>query len=197
VSTPSPTTLIARLEEELRDLWAKAEEPGAAPVSRVCTMNLEIVAGSRALLERYAPVVDEVTASIPVRVILASVEPDAPGDDITGSATAVCYLEAGKNICSERITLAATGSASTRSASAIEAFLVPEIPTALVWLGRVHVDDPVFEDLANHARRIILDSDYTSLSSLLHVAAWARKHRDRPHVAVTDRGTSVILLESR
>jgi glucose-6-phosphate dehydrogenase assembly protein OpcA len=146
-------------------------------------MNLEVVASSRALLDRYTPVVDEVTSSIPSRVILASVEPDAPGDEITGFATAVCSLEAGRNICSERITLSATGNACARSASAIEAFLVPEIPTALVWLGRVHVDDPVFEDLANDAHRIILDSMYTSLGSLLQVAAWARTHPNGPHVS--------------
>ena len=137
--------LIARLEKELRDLWAQPEDPSAPPKSRVCTMNLEVVASSRALLERYMPVIDEVTASIPARVILASIEPDAEGDEITGQATAVCSIEGGRNICSERITLSATGNACARSASAIEAFLVPEIPTALVWLGRVHVEDPVFE----------------------------------------------------
>ena len=177
------STLIARLEEELRDLWAQPDDPSAPPKSRVCTMNLEVVAGSRELLERYTPVVDEVTASIPSRVILASIEPDAPGDEITGTATAVCSITGGRNICSERISLAATGTACPRSASAIEAFLVPEIPTALVWLGRVHVDDPVFEDLANDAHRIILDSMYTSLASLLHVAAWARKQVNGPHVS--------------
>jgi glucose-6-phosphate dehydrogenase assembly protein OpcA len=177
------SSLIARLEKELRELWAQPEDPSAPPKSRVCTMNLEVVAGSRALLERYTPVIDEVTASIPSRVILASIEPDAPGDEITGEATAVCSLEAGRNICSERITLAATGNACARSASAIEAFLVPEIPTALVWLGRVHVDDPVFEDLANDAHRIILDSMYTSLASLLNVAAWARKQPNGPNVS--------------
>jgi len=175
--------LITRLEKELRDLWAQPEDPTAPPKSRVCTMNLEVVASSRALLERYAPVIDEVTANIPSRVILASVEPDADGDDITGHATAVCSIEGGRNICSERITLWATGNACARAASAIEAFLVPEIPTALVWLGRVHVEDPVFEDLANDAHRIILDSMYTSLGSLLHVAAWARRHVNGPHVS--------------
>ncbi|MBX3189015.1 MAG: glucose-6-phosphate dehydrogenase assembly protein OpcA [Labilithrix sp.] len=177
------TALIARLEKELRDLWTEPKGAGAAPMSRVCTMNLEVVAGSRELLERYMPVVDEVTASLPSRVILASIEPDAPGDEIAGSATAVCSLEAGKNICSERITLAAKGNASVRAASAMEAFLVPEIPTALVWLGRVHVDDPVFEDLASDAQRIVLDSEYTSFASVLHVAAWARKRAEAPEIA--------------
>ncbi|MDB4947218.1 MAG: hypothetical protein JWP97_6752 [Labilithrix sp.] len=172
--------LIARLDRELRALWTSPDDPTAAPKSRVCTMNLEVVASSRELLERYTPVVDEVTSSIPSRVILASVEPDAEGDDLSGTATAVCGPE---GICSERITLKALGHASARSASAIEAFLVPEIPTALVWLGRVHVDDPVFEDLATDADRIILDSMYTSLGSLLQVAAWARQQSNGPHVS--------------
>jgi len=182
-SAGSTTSVIARLEKELRDLWAQPDDPGAMPKSRVCTMNIEVVAGSRALLDRYMPVIDEVTASIPARVILAAIEPDAAGDEITGTATAVCSIEGGRNICSERITLWATGNACARSASAIEAFLVPEIPTALVWLGRVHVDDPVFEDLANDAHRIILDSLFTSLGSLLHVAAWARKQPDGPKIS--------------
>lgn len=183
MSSGGASNLISRLEKELRDLWAQPEDPSAMPKSRVCTMNLEIVAGSRALLDRYMPVVDEVTASIPSRVILAAIEPDGPGDEITGNATAVCSVEGGRNICSERITLFASGNACARSASAMEAFLVPEIPTALVWLGRVHTDDPVFEDLANDAHRIVVDSMYTSLASLLHVVQWARKQANAPEIS--------------
>jgi glucose-6-phosphate dehydrogenase assembly protein OpcA len=177
------SNLIARLENDLRDLWKPSEDPAAPPLWRVCTMNLEVVAPTTELLERYTPVVDEVTASIPARAILASIEPDADVDEFGGSATAVCSLEGGKKICSERITLACRGNAATRAASAIEAFLVPEIPTALVWLGRVHVDDPIFEDLSNDANRIILDSEYTSISSVIHVASWARQRRNAPEIA--------------
>ncbi|HVJ93591.1 MAG TPA: glucose-6-phosphate dehydrogenase assembly protein OpcA [Labilithrix sp.] len=179
----SPSSLIARLERELRDIWKQPEDPTAPPLSRVCTMNIEVVAPTRELLERYTPVIDEVTASIPARAILASLEPEAPADEITGSAAAVCALEGGKKVCSERITLSCRGNAAARAASAIEAFLVPEIPTALVWLGRVHVDDPVFEDLSNDASRIVLDSEYTSISSVIGVAAWARKQRNAPEIA--------------
>lgn len=171
------SNLIARLENELRELWKQPEDPTAPPLSRVCTMNIEVVAETKELLDRYTPVVDEVTSSIPARAILASIEPDSPDEELTGSATVVCSLAGGKKICSERITLGFHGNASARAASAIEAFLVPEIPTALVWLGRVHTDDPVFEDLARSASRIILDSEYTSISSVIHVAAWARSQR--------------------
>lgn len=173
---------IARLDKELRALWAPPEDPNDIPLSRVCTMNIEVVAPTSELLDRYTPVVDEVTASIPARAILASIEPDAPGEELSGNATAVCSLEGGKKICSERIVLNCRGSGAARAASAMEAFLVPEIPTALVWLGKVHVDDPVFEDLANDAHRIILDSEYTSVTSVIQVAAWARKQPNAPRI---------------
>ena len=61
---PSASGLISRLEKELRDLWKAPEDPSEAPLSRVCTMNIEVVAPSAELLERYTPVVDEVTSSI-------------------------------------------------------------------------------------------------------------------------------------
>ncbi len=175
------TNLIARIEKELRDVWA-APDPSGIPVSRVCTMNLVVVAGSLHTRDKYTRVVDDVTASIPARAIVSAVVPDEPGDVLDGSATAVCYLHDGKKVCSERVLLEAKGSASARVASAIEALLVPEIPTALVWLGRVHVDDPIFEALAENADRVLLDSEYTSLASLLHVARWAREHVARLHV---------------
>lgn len=174
---------IARIEGELRDLWRVPEDPGGAPLTRVCTMNLEVVAPTEELLERYTPVVDEVTAGIPARAILAAIEPEHPGDALDGSATAVCSLEGGRNICSERVTLLCHGNAAARAASAIEALLVPEIPTALVWLGRVHADDPVFEALASDVQRVILDSEYTSIASVIHIVAWARQRRVAPEVS--------------
>jgi glucose-6-phosphate dehydrogenase assembly protein OpcA len=61
--------------------------------------------------------------------------------------------------------------------------LVPEIPTALVWLARVHVDDPVFSSLADDASRVVLDTEYTSLSSLLQLSRWARGATNRPNIA--------------
>lgn len=182
MSAPSATNLIARLEKELRDVWT-APDPSGIPLSRVCTMNLVVVAGTHELRDRYTPVVDEVTASIPARAIIVSVEPDAEGDELEGSATAVCSLDGGRKVCSERVLLAAKGNASARVASAIEALLVPEIPTAVVWLGRVHVDDPLFEALAATADRVLLDSEYTTVSSLVHVCRWARSSGGHMHVS--------------
>jgi glucose-6-phosphate dehydrogenase assembly protein OpcA len=175
--------VIASIERQLRDLWTTPTAPGELPKTRVCTMNLVVIAGSSAIADRYTSVVDEVTASIPARAIVVSLEPDAPGAALSGDATAVCAVGESQGVCSERVRLAASGSTCARVASAVEALCVPEIPTTLVWLGRVHVDDPVFLAIANTAERVILDTEYTSLGSLMKLAAWARAEVGRPAVA--------------
>jgi glucose-6-phosphate dehydrogenase assembly protein OpcA len=124
-----------------------------------------------------------VTASIPARAILVALAPDAEDSELGGDATAVCSVLGGQNVCSERVRLVAQGGVCTRVASVVDSLLVPEIPTALVWLGRVHVTDPVFLSLSTSAQRIITDSEYTSLSSLLHLAAWARRGSSHAHIA--------------
>ncbi len=176
--------VIARIERELRDLWSIPATPGELPKTRVCTMNLVVIAGSRGMADRYTAVVDDITGSIPARAILVALEPEAPAGTLDGDVSAICAVagEAGSS-CSERVRLTATGSTCARVASAVEALCVPEIPTTLVWLGRVHVDDPVFLALANRAERVILDTEYTSLGSLMKLAAWARGERGRPAVA--------------
>jgi glucose-6-phosphate dehydrogenase assembly protein OpcA len=191
-TTPPPSlsgvpmsSVIGRLEAELRDMWASPVKPGEPTKSRVCTMNLVVVAQSKALAELYTPVIDEVTASIPSRAIIVALEPDAPSAALEGNATAVCSVAKGSEgaLCSERITLSASGHTCVRVGSAVEALAMPELPTTLVWLGRVHTDDPVFASIASDAQRVILDTEYTSLSSLVKVAAWSRGGEGRAAVA--------------
>ncbi|MBL8606922.1 MAG: hypothetical protein JNL38_06365, partial [Myxococcales bacterium] len=68
----SASAVVGRLEKALRDVWQApdVERGSIPPRSRACTMNLVVVAGSTELAERYTPVVDEVTRSIPARSII-------------------------------------------------------------------------------------------------------------------------------
>jgi glucose-6-phosphate dehydrogenase assembly protein OpcA len=186
ISPPAaPSAVLSRVEKELRDLYDPLPGGSGEPArARACTMNLVVVAGTRAIADRYTPVVDEVTRVIPSRAIVVALDPDAPDDALEADTTAVCTKgEEGQIVCSERVRLAALGTICHRVGSAVEALCVPEIPTTLVWLGRVRVDDPVFQSVAANAQRIVLDTDYTSLGSLLRLAKWARETPGRPHVA--------------
>jgi glucose-6-phosphate dehydrogenase assembly protein OpcA len=158
-------------------------KPGEAPKARACTMNLVVASSSREVSERYTAVVDEVTASVPSRAIQVTLEPEVATRALEGDASAVCAPGDAGAVCSERLRLFASGSVCARVASAVEALLVPEIPTVLVWLGRVHTDDDVFTSMAANAQRVVLDTEYTSLSSLLQLARWARETDGGPALA--------------
>ncbi len=185
ISPPAPASaVLTRIEKELLEIWSPPTSPSEAPKARACTMNLVVVAGEREIAALYTPVVDDVTRGIPARAIIVALDPDAQANALEADTTAVCVKgEAGQIVCSERVRLVALGGVCDRVGSAVEALCVPEIPTTLVWLGRVHVDDPVFLSLAMNAQRIVLDTDYTSLTSLLHLARWARQDVTRPHIA--------------
>ena len=45
-----------------------------------------------------------------------------------------------------------------RVASCVDALCAADVPTTLVWLGRVHVDDPAFAPLARGSHRVVLDA---------------------------------------
>ncbi len=175
----SAAAVLSAIEQQLREIWVPKE--GEPARSRVCTMNLVVVAGTPRLADSYTKVVDEVTSSLPARAIVVALDPDDGDGSLSGDVSAVCGTDEDAAY-SERVRLSAKGSVCARIASAVEALLVPELPTTLVWLGRVHVDDPVFAALARDASRVVLDTEYTSLSSLLSLARWARAEPGRAAV---------------
>ncbi len=182
----SPGRVLARLDDELRAFWAAAPQPGEMPRARACTMNLVVVAASPALAQQWLPVVDEVLLGVPARAIVVGLDPDG-ADALEGSATAVCTPAAsgGPAVCSERVSLLARGAVCARLSSCVAALSATDVPTTLVWLGRVHADDPAFAPLARDATRVVLDASLGSLTSLAHVIYWARARpaSDRPGVA--------------
>lgn len=178
----SPSETLAAIERDLRTSWAPPAD-GSPPKTRVCTMNLVVVAESPILAERYLPVADEVAKSALARAIVVALAPDDPSSELTGEGTAICGVDEGPDTCIERVRLFAKGNMCTRVASTIEALLVPEIPTTLVWLGKVYVDDAVFVSLAKVAHQIVTDSEYTSIANLVQLARWSRESSDRPKIA--------------
>jgi glucose-6-phosphate dehydrogenase assembly protein OpcA len=187
VSDPaSPRAVLEHIDAELRALWTMPPAPGQMPTARACTMNLVVVASSPALAEAWVPVVDQVVLAVPARAIIVGLDVDG-ADGLEAGATAVCTPSAsgGPAVCSERITLVARGRVCARLPSCVATLCATDVPTTLVWLGRVHADDPVFEPLARDASRIVLDAAQGSLGSLANVVYWARARAgvDRPGVA--------------
>ena len=178
------SSVLTRIERDLRELWAQPSGSNllAPPTARACTMNLVVVAGSSDLADRYTRVVDEVAAAIPSRAIVVALEAETIESGLTGTVIKVGPPDEAY-VGSERVRLTASGQVVDRVASAVESLCVPEVPTTLVWLGRVHLDDPVFGSLMREVQRVILDTDYTSLTSLV---ALAKMTAGRPNAELAD-----------
>jgi glucose-6-phosphate dehydrogenase assembly protein OpcA len=95
-------------------------------------------------------------------------------------------VSGGPAVCSERVSLLARGAVCARLASCVAALSATDVPMTLVWLGRVHADDPAFAPLARDATRVVLDASLGSLTSLAHVVYWARARAASDRAGVAD-----------
>lgn len=186
-ATSRPSEALARVDAELRELRTSAPATrGQAARAYIRTMNLVVVAATPERAAGWVPVVDEVLQSVPARAIVVGLDPDGR-DALEAGTTAICTPgeQGAQIVCSERVTLVARGGVCARLPSCVAALCSSDVPTTLVWLGRVHAEDPVFEALALDTSRIVLDAAQGSLGSLASVVAWARGRREgeRPGVA--------------
>jgi glucose-6-phosphate dehydrogenase assembly protein OpcA len=179
--------VLAQVDAELRAFWSAPPSPGELPKARACTMNLVVVAGAPALAAQWVPVVDEVVQGVPARAIVVGIDPGGE-DNLVASVSAVCTPGSASGlVCSERVTLLASGACYNRLPSCIDALRATDVPMTLVWLpSPVQVGDPVFAAIASDASRIVLDSATASLASLGHVARWAEDGTAGPRPAVAD-----------
>ncbi len=180
-ATGHPAGVLAQAESDLRALWSTPPTQGQVPKTRACTMNL-IVVVPNAALERWGPIVDDVLLEVPARAVVVGLDPDGQ-DEIEAAVSAVCAPGAGTVVCSERVTLRMGGALTARVASCVDALCMSDVPTALVWPGRVRVEDPAFAPLAAAAHRVVLEAT-GSLSSLANVVRWAqaRPAGERPGI---------------
>ena len=178
----SPGALLDQVDRELRAFWSTPPAAGELPKARACTRNLVVVAATQQVADRWIAIVDEVLQSIPARAIVVGLDPDGP-DGLDAATTAVCTPGEGGGgpVCSERVAIQARGAGCNRLASFLETLCATDVPTTLVWLGRVHADDLVFAPLARDADRIILDAAQGSLTDLARVVRWATRQGAASH----------------
>ncbi len=179
IESDTPRTVdLAAIERELHRLWVAPPGGGQPTVTRACMSNL-IIFCATAEQGRAAADVGAIVQQHPSRVLLLVSDPaDSGAGEITAYVSAHCHLGGDKGqICSEHITVNATGGTVRRLPSVARSLLIGDLPTALWWAvpDAPPLGGELFSDLSSMAEHVIYDSLgwREPGRSVIATAAWA------------------------
>ncbi|MFO0616565.1 MAG: glucose-6-phosphate dehydrogenase assembly protein OpcA [Polyangiaceae bacterium] len=150
---------VTMIERELASLWRQASSDDRA-VTRACSWNLLIHVAEGEDVDAARALVDKVVMPVPSRAIVLVPRPNDAGKEVEAFVSANCQVAPGgkgKLLCSEEITILTRGVGDRLVPSLVRALLVPDVPTALLWIGPPPADPrqiPYFECVD----RLIFDS---------------------------------------
>lgn len=150
---------VTMIERELASLWRQASSNERA-VTRACSWNLLIHVADGEDVDAARALVDKVVLPVPSRAIVLIPRPNESGKEVEAYVSANCQVAPGgkgKLLCSEEITILTRGAGDRFVPSLVRALLVPDVPTALLWIGPPPADPkaiPYFECVD----RLIFDS---------------------------------------
>jgi glucose-6-phosphate dehydrogenase assembly protein OpcA len=162
-SKPSLSDQVALkdVERELNRRMRIVQGPGESPILRACMSNLVIYCDRQELADQVGLEIPDIVATHPARVLLLIAEPSAEAGDMSATvAVRGRVVDPGRWVCSEFVTLHATGRASERLPYAVRGLLIGDLPTNLWWAAPQppSMAGPLLYDLAEHAQQIIYDS---------------------------------------
>lgn len=161
-----------RIEQELMALWRKAaerarESGGRLAVARACLWNFIVHAGGEHEYRRTKRTLDEVSETIPARILALHETLDESQSAVVGDdgAPLRAYVEANyrkvsggrREVVAEEITLEATRLQSQRLPGLCRSLLLADVPTAL-FVRNPAGDYKWLPQLARDADRLVFDS---------------------------------------
>ena len=156
---------VADLEAELSALWrsvAEGPQPSTAghAVIRACALNLLVYVESEEEGREVSNVVSQVTLQNPCRAIVMITQPTSPQTALTAWISAHCHLPvAGENqVCSEEISVAASGEAVADLASVVVPLTVSGLPVYLWWRAGRYQPPSHFKQILRISDHVFVDS---------------------------------------
>ncbi|MDW8344980.1 MAG: glucose-6-phosphate dehydrogenase assembly protein OpcA [Verrucomicrobiae bacterium] len=145
--TASPTNLdafiaglpaevnVADIERQLSSMWQLAAETPGTPVARASMGTLIVLCATETELETATGIARDLTAHHPCRILAVLHDHTQAAPALSATITAHCHLGigGGKQVCSEQITVRATGSAVAQIPSVVESLLEADLPVTTWW----------------------------------------------------------------
>lgn len=131
-----PTAVdVADIERQLSAMWQRAADAPGQPVTRASMGTLIVVCDHEDALSGATDIARDLTAHHPCRVLAILCHEERNPPSLHASITAHCHIGAGggKQVCSEQITVRATGSAIAQLPPVIESLLESDLPVTTWW----------------------------------------------------------------
>lgn len=173
------------LSRRLKAVQGLAEGQAEGPVLRACMSNLVIYCDGPELAAAVSGQVPDIVAAHPCRVLLLAAEP-GPGDgDLTAEvAVRGNVVDPGRWVCSEQVTLRATGRSRERLPFALRSLLIGDLPTNLWWASSQPpaLGGALMYELADPAQQVVYDSlGWTEPArGVLATSAWLEQIEREP-----------------
>jgi glucose-6-phosphate dehydrogenase assembly protein OpcA len=155
---------LNQVERELAVRLAQAKTEDGSPLLRARLSNLVIFCNQSTQVEAVEQALDAVVTAHPARVLLLIAEPSA---ESSSESTPLCanllvrtQLGAKMKLCSEQVTLRASGHHVDQLPFAVRELLIGDLPTNLWWAAAMPppLAGHFLYDLAERAQQIIYDS---------------------------------------
>lgn len=149
---------VASIEKQLAELW-RSENTDDKAVTKAALWNVVAHTWSAEQHAHATEILARASAAVPQRTIVVQADPQG-SDGIASWISANCHLIAGgKQVCSEEVSITASGDHVDHVPPLVSALLLPDMPVAVWWIGdlpRHHHD--YAETLLEPADRLIFDS---------------------------------------
>jgi glucose-6-phosphate dehydrogenase assembly protein OpcA len=193
VSVPTPaaslmaakTVDVSQIESELAKLWhadrpEPADEENPHGVTRVCMSNLIIFSSDHEAGGQMAAEIGQIVRQHPARALLLVGEPNKKDNTIEAHVSAYARtLGDNRQVCSELVSVVATGDDTRRLPSAARSLLIGDLPTTLWWASPTPppLGGELFEELSAMAGQVIYESLgwLDPVHNMIAVADWAAR----------------------
>lgn len=149
---------VAAIEKQLKDLWQHATAGDEGSVMRACSSNFIMLTDSDE--DAVDEILNDILTQHPSRAILAVFKNDDQAQ-VDAWVSARCRLADAKGdekVCSEQITVHASGASTEQLASVIRPLIVSDLPVVL-WWRKTKLEKELLRPLASMADMLIVDSN--------------------------------------
>lgn len=145
---------IGKIERELKKLW----EQGGELMTRASLINLAVYSETPGSLGANTQILSQITKDHACRAIVIAADPSAKEDRLESWISAHCHVSraGSKQVCSEQISFALTGSFAQLLPNIVFSHLDSDLPFYLWWQGEFH--DPMDPQLWAWIDRLVYDS---------------------------------------